>query len=95
MIRIHNNQNIINNLNTIKSEIESKKKKVNIIAVSKTFPINSITPLINDGHIHYGENKVQEAVDKWTSIKNDFKHIKLHLIGKLQSNKVIPYPRED
>ena len=81
-------QNIINNLNTIKSEIESKKKKVNIIAVSKTFPINSITPLINDGHIHYGENKVQEAVDKWTSIKNDFKHIKLHLIGKLQSNKV-------
>ena len=82
------NQNIINNLNTIKSEIESKKKKVNIIAVSKTFPINSITPLINDGHIHYGENKVQEAVDKWTSIKNDFTHIKLHLIGKLQSNKV-------
>ena len=81
-------QNIINNLNIIKSEIESKKKNVNIIAVSKTFPINVITPLINSGHIHYGENKVQEAVDKWMSIKNDFKYIKLHLIGKLQTNKV-------
>ena len=81
-------QNIINNLNTIKNEIESKKKLVNIIAVSKTFPINVITPLINYGHVHFGENKVQEAVNKWTSIKNDFKHIKLHLIGKLQTNKV-------
>ena len=59
-----------------------------IIAVSKTFSINVILPLINDGHIHYGENKVQEAVDKWTSLKNDFKHLKLHLIGKLQTNKV-------
>ena len=50
--------------------------------------MNVISPLINGGHIHYGENKVQEAVDKWTSLKNDFKHIKLHLIGKLQTNKV-------
>ena len=50
--------------------------------------MESIIPLINHGHIHYGENKVQEAVEKWTSIKNDFKHIKLHLIGKLQTNKV-------
>ena len=81
-------QKIINNLNTIKSEIELKKKKVEIIAVSKTFSINVILPLINDGHIHYGENKVQEAVDKWTSLKDDFKHLKLHLIGKLQTNKV-------
>ena len=81
-------QKIINNLNNIKTEIESKKKKVNIIAVSKTFPINMIIPLINNGHVHYGENKVQEAVDKWSSIKTDFKHIKLHLIGKLQTNKV-------
>ncbi len=47
-----------------------------------------IIPLINNGHVHYGENKVQEAVDKWSSIKTDFKHIKLHLIGKLQTNKV-------
>mgnify|MGYP001387540556 CR=1 FL=1 len=50
--------------------------------------MESIIPLIKYGHIHYGENKVQEAVEKWTSIKNDFKHIKLHLIGKLQTNKV-------
>ena len=81
-------QKIINNLNIIKSEIESKKKKVDIIAVSKTFPLNTITPLINNGHVHYGENKVQEAVEKLSSLKNDFKHIKLHLIGKLQTNKV-------
>ena len=81
-------QKIINNLNIIKSEIELKKKKVNVIAVSKTFPINTIIPLINDGHLHYGENKVQEASDKWSSLKNDFQHIKLHLIGKLQTNKV-------
>jgi len=81
-------QKIINNLNIIKSDIEIKKKKVNIIAVSKTFPINKIFPLINNNHVHYGENKVQEAVEKWTSIKSNFKHIKLHLIGKLQTNKV-------
>ena len=81
-------QKIINNLNIIKSEIESKKKKVNIVAVSKTFPLNTITPLINNGHVHYGENKVQEAVEKWSSLKSDFKDIKLHLIGKLQTNKV-------
>ena len=78
----------IKNLNIINSEIISKQKETKIIAVSKTFPIKSIIPLINHGHIHYGENKVQEAVEKWTSIKNEFKHIKLHLIGKLQTNKV-------
>ena len=50
--------------------------------------MQSIIPLIDYGHIHFGENKVQEAVEKWTLIKNDFKHIKLHLIGKLQTNKV-------
>jgi len=61
---------------------------VQIIAVSKTFPINQIYPLINHGHKHYGENKVQEALDKWGDIKNDFTDIKLHLIGKLQTNKV-------
>ena len=59
-----------------------------IIAVSKTFSMSEILPLINHGHIHFGENKVQEAVEKWTSIKNDFHQIKLHMIGKLQSNKV-------
>ncbi len=78
----------IKNLNIISSEIDLKKKKSKIIAVSKTFPINSVLPLIKHGHIHFGENKVQEAKEKWASIKNDYKHIKLHLIGKLQTNKV-------
>jgi PLP dependent protein len=59
-----------------------------IIAVSKTFSIENISPLIDHGHLHYGENKVQEALDKWTDIKNHNKNIKLHLIGRLQSNKV-------
>jgi len=81
-------QKILDNFNIINKEIELKKKNINIIAVSKTFPINTIIPLINYGHQHYGENKVQEAMEKWTSLKNDFKHIKLHLIGKLQTNKV-------
>ena len=63
-------------------------KKVNIIAVSKTFPMNQINPLINQGQIHFGENKVQEALEKWTDIKQNFKHIQLHMMGKLQSNKV-------
>ena len=78
----------IKNLNIIISEIKSKQKETKIIAVSKTFAMSDIIPLINHGHIHYGENKVQEAIGKWTSIKKDFNHIKLHLIGKLQTNKV-------
>jgi len=73
--------------NTLKSE-NIDLKKVNIIAVSKTFPMNEINPLINHGQIHFGENKVQEALEKWTDIKQSFKHIQLHMIGKLQSNKV-------
>ena len=60
----------------------------NIIAVSKTFKIEHIKPLIDYGHDHYGENKVQEAQEKWTSVKEKNKNIKLHLIGRLQSNKV-------
>ena len=59
-----------------------------IIAVSKTFSISEILPVINHGQIHFGENKIQEALDKWESIKNDFNHIKLHMLGKLQTNKV-------
>jgi len=59
-----------------------------IIAVSKTFPIENILPLVEYGHIHYGENKVQEALDKWSDIKSQNDIIKLHLIGKLQTNKV-------
>ena len=59
-----------------------------IIAVSKTFKIDHIMPLINHGHLDYGENKVQEAVEKWSVIKNANNNIKLHLIGRLQTNKV-------
>ena len=66
----------------------SENQNTNIIAVTKTFPINVIDPLLKDGHIHYGENKVQEAMDKWSIIKPQYKNIKLHMIGKLQSNKV-------
>ena len=82
---------IINNLISIKTELKSKLEnynKINIIAVSKTFPKEDILPLINHGHIDFGENKVQEAIEKWGDIKNDFPNIKLHMIGKLQSNKV-------
>ena len=56
--------------------------------MSKTFPKEDILPLINHGHIDFGENKVQEAIEKWGDIKNDFPNIKLHMIGRLQSNKV-------
>ena len=81
--------NVVNNLITIKEKLQlnNPEKIPNIIAVSKTFSISDISPLINFGHIHFGENKVQEAIEKWTDIKNDFKNIKLHMIGKLQSNK--------
>ena len=59
-----------------------------IIAVSKTFKIDHLLPVINQGHIHFGENKVQEATEKWAEIKKENKKIKLHLIGRLQTNKV-------
>ena len=83
--------NSVNNLITIQETLKKNikiSKQTNIIAVSKTFPIESIFPLINHGHEHYGENKVQEAIEKWMTIKQDFINIKLHLIGKLQTNKV-------
>ena len=64
--------NSISNLVEIQKEIKKKKDNVRIIAVSKTFPITKIIPIINHGHIDYGENKVQEAVEKWTNLKNDF-----------------------
>jgi len=83
--------NTIKNLIYIEDLIKSKvnhDELPKIIAVSKTFPIENILPLIDHGHLHYGENKVQEALDKWTDIKNQNKSIKLHLIGRLQSNKV-------
>ncbi len=86
-------QSIIN-LTTIDKQINDKIsgevniKKVNIVAVSKTFKIVDIEPMIKFGHTHFGENKVQEALDKWSDIKLNNKNIKLHLIGKLQTNKV-------
>jgi|TARA_B100000902_G_C27304595_1_gene914722 pyridoxal phosphate enzyme (YggS family) len=79
---------IIQNFNLLRKEIVSKNKNVKIIAVTKTFPIETIMPLIEYGHSHFGENKVQEAVSKWQNIKSNYKDIKLHLIGKLQTNKV-------
>ena len=83
--------NTVNNLISIQDILKNKilnLKQPNIIAVCKTFPIQEIYPLINHGHAHFGENKVQESIEKWTNIKQDFKHIQLHMIGKLQSNKV-------
>ena len=84
----------IKNLLNIKSKVKQKVKDKNldqipqIIAVSKTFKLNHINPLIEYGHIHFGENKVQEAMDKWFEIKKQNQKIKLHLVGKLQTNKV-------
>ncbi len=80
-------ENVVKNFDLVKEEI-SNFKNAKIVAVSKTFPISHILPLINHGHQHFGENKVQEAQEKWTSIKSDFPQLKLHLIGKLQTNKV-------
>ena len=83
--------NTVKNLIYIEDLIKSKvnhQKLPKIIAVSKTFPIENILPLIEHGHLDYGENKVQEALDKWSDIKNQNNTIKLHLIGKLQTNKV-------
>ena len=88
---MHNSvQNLINTKNIIKSKLDDLKinKLPKIIAVSKTFKIDKILPLVEYGHLDYGENKVQEALDKWSEIKEKNKNIKLHLIGKLQTNKV-------
>ena len=86
--------NTVQNLIEITDEIKLNLRDSNIvnlpkiIAVSKTFKIDKILPLIDCGHIDFGENKIQEAVDKWTEIKSKNKNIKLHMIGKLQTNKV-------
>jgi len=89
---MHNN---INQLISIQKEIQTKIIELNykdykpkIIAVSKTCSMNEILPLINHGQKDFGENKVQEAIEKWTDIKKDFTDINLHMIGKLQTNKV-------
>ncbi len=75
----------------IENELKSGSNqdlKTKIIAVSKTFPTKEIRPLIEHGHLHFGENKVQEALEKWTELKKEVKNVKLHMVGKLQSNKV-------
>ena len=84
----------VKNLIDIQKKIEHELSLINnknlpkIIAVSKTFKIDKILPLIQHGHLDFGENKVQEAIDKWTEIKEKEPKIKLHMIGKLQTNKV-------
>ena len=81
--------NIIESFEKINSNIRrlSLKQKINIVAVSKTFSLEHIKPLIEHGHEHYGENRVQEAVTKWSELKSNNSKLKLHLIGKLQTNK--------
>ena len=72
------------------NEIINKKQlktKPKIVVVTKTFPLNKILPLLENGHIHYGENKIQEAENKWIDTKNRYKNLQLHMIGKLQTNK--------
>ena len=84
-------QNLINIQNLIKSKLSDLKlidRSPKIIAVSKTFKLDYIIPLIDHGHIDFGENKVQEAVEKWTDIKKDKSELKIHLVGRLQTNKV-------
>ncbi|MDA7565462.1 YggS family pyridoxal phosphate-dependent enzyme [Candidatus Pelagibacter sp.] len=83
------------NLVKIQQEIILKTSKSNnniklpkVIAVSKTFSMDSILPVINHGHIDFGENKIQEAVVKWQDVKEKYNHLKLHMIGRLQKNKV-------
>ena len=84
-------QNLLNVNTQIKAKINELKYnnyKAEIIAISKTFSISHILPLIDYGHIHFGENKVQEAIEKWMEIKTNNKNLKLHMVGKLQTNKV-------
>ena len=78
--------NPTNNLISIQKEIQQINPNTKVIAVTKTFKMDVIKPLIDHGHNHYGENKVQEAQEKWADHKNE--NVKLHLIGKLQTNKV-------
>mgnify|MGYP001485011044 CR=1 FL=1 len=85
---IDNFKNIQNQINSKISELKINNYIPNIVAVSKTFNITHINPLIDYGHEHFGENKVQEALNKWSDIKIKNHKIKLHMVGKLQTNKV-------
>lgn len=79
--------NYLNNYKTIKEEVSKLTNKTNLIIVTKNQSFEKILPFINNGHLHFGENKIQEAKLKWSNILNNKRDIKLHLIGKLQSNK--------
>ena len=83
----------VNNLIDVENQLKhidyrSNNHNTKIIAVSKTLPIEDIRPLIDYGHQHFGENKIQEAMEKWSIIKKDHHNLKLHMLGKLQTNKV-------
>ncbi len=82
-------EKLISVKNKVKEIINEKQLKIDpkIIVVSKTFSFNKILPLLKDGHMHFGENKMQEAESKWADVRKDFKNLQLHMIGKLQSNK--------
>jgi PLP dependent protein len=83
----------VQNLNLIKNKIkdiiDKKQLKTNpeIVAVTKTFSLDKIIPLLEEGHIHFGENKIQEAEEKWGSVRKKFTKVNLHMIGRIQSNK--------
>ena len=85
---------ILDNLNVTKNKVSNiiNKKQLktnpNIIVVTKTFSLNNIIPLLQNGHIHFGENKIQEVEEKWPEVRKEYKSLQLHMIGKLQSNKV-------
>ena len=79
---------VVNNFIKIKKEIELISDKTDIIAVSKNFSIDKIAPLIDFGHLHFGENRVNEAIDKWAEVLKTNASLKIHLVGRLQSNKV-------
>ena len=83
---VNNLIDIENKLNV--AQTSNNKRKPKIIAVSKTFSAEDIKPLIIHGHKNFGENKIQEAISKWTEIKDNFNEIKLHMLGKIQTNKV-------
>ena len=79
--------NSLDNFKVIKEKVYKLQSKSNLIIVTKNRSFETILPLIQSGHLHFGENKVQEAKEKWSTFLNDNKNLKLHLIGKLQSNK--------
>jgi pyridoxal phosphate enzyme (YggS family) len=80
--------NIITNYKKIIDEVYAINKKITLIAVSKTYPLSYIKPLIDFGHLDFGENKVQEALNKWSKILSELTNLKLHMLGKIQTNKV-------